>query len=693
MYKEKRFLLTILIALFIVIFSMMSCPEPVNFLRKDKETIPQKMGSLSLLLGGRNNRTILPQIPVFQVYELEFTSNNANVTISRSIDTFSDPIHLLSGTYSLFITAYVDAEKKEKAAWGKENNIRIDEGKGVTHTIVLIPFAPDGEESGKFTWNISFMEDVTEARMFIKPLSENGAEEKEYYFEGAGGETPLNGSVSLESGFYSVLFTLIIPGFQTLEWLEILHIYPNLISPYVQNFNVEHFNNNNHTVTFVFNDGITGNVEQTYFHGDPVVPISPQPQPVRDGYTFGGWYTNTKFNERWDFSTPLNKSRTLYLRWLSETCSDAGIVGTFQGGITLYGFIEAGETIIQLFDDNTIRIQSASFPNYTFLANYSYNSWRKELQLSNIKIHASGMGKLEMDKLIGDIPNQITLPVSQWSMEDGIVIDAGIISGDLNSADDFIFSPDINFTEISLHIDYPDSSKSGKYVLTEVKFLDAAIPPITSIGILQGSRLTHKAEFKDDFNQGSSTRISVASYLFDSIDNLNTVLGFAASQPALLMSGSHIMETTDNPWQPPVFFTLYNGVGNQEFTVRFPNRLNIRMDHGNFTNNNPIISWDPYPGANGYFVLVTVRDKLSNVTNNRDEQVPAFYKHTMDTSVTISSHRISFTPVDTFLSILPPVIDRGDFIRIEVYALDYSGSLDTVNRTGALFMDSVTITR
>jgi len=690
MNKERKNRGRLSITMFIVLFSLISCPDAMNF---KHDAIPDGQGSLSLLLGGQNSRTILPQTPVIKAYELAFTSDKINVTVSRCVNTFSDPIHLHTGTYNLLVTAYTDEEKKEPAAWGKQDNIRIDDGKGVTHTITLIPFSPDGEESGTFSWNISFPNDVTEARMNIKPLSENGAAEAEFYFESAGGETPLNGSVPLESGFYSVLFTFIIPGFQTLEWLEILHIYQNLVSSYTQDFTLELFNDNNHTVTFVFNDGITGNIEQSYCHGDLVMPFSPQPQPVRDGYTFGGWYTNEKFSEKWDFSAPLSRSRTLHLRWLSETCSDAGIVGTFQGDITINGFIDAGEIIVQLFDDNTVRIQSAYFLGYTVLANYSYHSWGKEFRLSNIKLHSSGMGRQNIDELVGDIPSQISIPVKQWSMEDGIVIDAGGITGNLNISDEFNFSSDIDFTEITLHIDYPDSSKHGKYVLTEVQFLDIAKPPITIIGMLQGSRLTHKAEFLDDFLQGSSTRVSITSYLFNSVDNLNTVVGLVANQPALLMAGALISESTDNTWQPPVVFTLYSGLGNQEFTIRFPSRLNIRMDHGNFTNNNPVVSWDPYPGANGYFVLVTVRDKLSNVVANRNELVPAFYQRTKETSVIINSHRISFTPIDTFLSIIPPAIDSGDFIRIEVYALDHSGFLDSANKTGALFMDSVTIVR
>ncbi|MCL2410132.1 MAG: InlB B-repeat-containing protein [Treponema sp.] len=689
MKKEHSFLTILICSLLIVIFSLISCLEPANLLRQ--EAVPDGMGAVSLVLGGQNSRTIMPQTPVFQVYELAFTGDNVNVIIDRCIDTFSDPIHLPIGTFNLLVTAYVDTEKNEPAAWGEESNIRINAGQGVTHTISLRPFSPDGGELGTFSWDISFPSEVTQARLNISPLSENGEIDKEFYFEGAGGETPLSGSVSLKSGFYSVLFTLVKPGYQTLEWLEILHIFQNIVSSYTQDFNIELFNNIVYTVVFVFDDGST--VEQSYFHGDLVLPFHPQPQSARNGYTFGGWYTNANFSERWDFSTPLSRNRTFYLRWLSETCSDANIIGTFQGAITLHGFINAGEAIVQLFDDNTARIQLASIPNYTILANFSYHSVRRDLRLSNINLHASGMGRQAMESLIGDVPSQITLPIRQWTLDEVITIDTPVIAGNLYRVDRFNFSPNISFTEITLHIEYPDSSRHGKYVLTEVQFLDIGMPPITLIGTLQGNRKTRTAVFPNNSMQDSSTRISVTSYLFDSIGDLNTVVGFAASQPALLMAGARFSETTNNSWQPQAIFTVLNGVENQEFAVRFPERLNIRMDHRNFTNNNPVVSWDPFPGANGYFVLVTVRDTLSNVEANRHNIVTAFYQHTMETSVTIHSHRISFTPIDTFFSIIPPTITPGDFIRIEVFALDHSGFLDSVNRTGALFMDSLTIIR
>jgi hypothetical protein len=121
------------------------------------------------------------------------------------------------------------------------------------------------------------------------------------------------------------------------------------------------------------------------------------------------------------------------------------------------------------------------------------------------------------------------------------------------------------------------------------------------------------------------------------------------------------------------------------------------MEHGNFTNNNPIVSWRPYPGASGYYVIAYVKER--NVNPNKDTEsgsdimAIAYYKYTTDTNVRISSEKISFTPVYSTRSMSEPSINPGDFIRVEVYALDNSGMLDTRRKKGALYMDSLNIIR
>ena len=70
-----------------------------------------------------------------------------------------------------------------------------------------------------------------------------------------------------------------------------------------------------------------------------------------------------------------------------------------------------------------------------------------------------------------------------------------------------------------------------------------------------------------------------------------------------------------------------------------------------------------------------MRNRNFDPVNNNIFFVPVFYHHTMENRTTI----------DTLM------ISPGEVILIEVYVLDNSGILDTANKTGALFMDSLTI--
>ena len=662
-------ILSICALLFVV--SIAACQNPFNSSRQEQDEIPYGMGSFTFLIQGLSSRTILPEIPVFQAFELVFTGPR-NVTVRRDISNLSSPVHLVPGTYNLTITAFMDLERQIPTARAEVQDLRIEAGRGITHTISLRPLSPDGTGLGTFRWDISIPDGITDARMVIIPLIGDNTDELEFRFFGAGGDIPLSYSVTLATGFYSVLFTFVKPGYQTLEWLEILHVYQGLVSFYAQEFTTEFFNDNNHTVTFVFNDDRTDNAKQNYIHGQLVSPPA-APAPPGQRLRFGGWFVNANFSERWNPAEPVIRSRTLYLRWLSETCSDVEIVGTFRGDVTMHNFFDVGEVIVQLFADGTARIQATSFPGFTILANYSHRFGT--LQLSNIVLHTSDMGRQAVERLIGDyLPGQIPLPTRQWCMDDGIVLSGGILTGTLYSTENFNFSPEIIFTGVTLHIEYPNASQSGRYVLTAVQFLDIAKPPVTLIGTLQGNRASKRAYVLNDFTQ---SRVMITSYLFHSINDLNTSIGLVANQPALLMAGSHIAETTANPWQPPAVFTLSSGVESQ-FTIRFPHRMNIRMNHGNFTISNPVVSWDPIPGANGYFVMGLVQNRDFNPPVNNNLFAPVFYHHTMETTVTINSL---------------PVINPGEFIRVEVFALDNSGFLDTENRTGAILMDTLTIVR
>ncbi|WNY29305.1 hypothetical protein MmiEs2_15310 [Methanimicrococcus stummii] len=44
--------------------------------------------------------------------------------------------------------------------------------------------------------------------------------------------------------------------------------------------------------------------------------------PARDGYTFGGWYTDRACTQAYDFSQPVNNAFYLYAKWVPEGAPD-----------------------------------------------------------------------------------------------------------------------------------------------------------------------------------------------------------------------------------------------------------------------------------------------------------------------------------------------------------------------------------
>ncbi len=46
--------------------------------------------------------------------------------------------------------------------------------------------------------------------------------------------------------------------------------------------------------------------------------ISAPAAPFKEGYVFGGWYTDTALTQEYDFSTPITKSLTLYAKWIES---------------------------------------------------------------------------------------------------------------------------------------------------------------------------------------------------------------------------------------------------------------------------------------------------------------------------------------------------------------------------------------
>ena len=351
----KNVKLNILLTIVFLLLVVFNCSDTF-----EQEIIPSGMGSFLLYLDEQNPRTIMPDTPDFVIYELKFTGSAA-VILDRTKENLNDPIHLLNGTYNLFVTAYIDNDKEKPAAWGSANDIEINEGAKISRTIPLNAFNPDGTGFGIFYWNVHYPAGITDANMKITPLNPaTGTSEQTLNF--TAGSTSNTGSRQLNSGYYNVLFSLKKSDTHPLEWVEILHVYQNMVSSYNHTFGNEYFNNTLYTVTYVFNDETTpDDGGQTRLHGSTAMALDPI--PTRTDHTFGGWYTvdgSLDANDTWNFDTPLIRNRTLYARWYKNlTASDF----TLDDNSTIYDKT-AQSVIVDYIDTNMDTVTAGDITVY-----------------------------------------------------------------------------------------------------------------------------------------------------------------------------------------------------------------------------------------------------------------------------------------------------------------------------------------
>ncbi|MGO0059513.1 Ig-like domain-containing protein [Brevibacillus fluminis] len=75
------------------------------------------------------------------------------------------------------------------------------------------------------------------------------------------------------------------------------------------------------TVSFDSNGGSEVSSETVSHYGTVTQPAA----PTKNGYTFGGWYSDTGLTRLFDFNTPLRENTTLYAKWESVNAALSGL--------------------------------------------------------------------------------------------------------------------------------------------------------------------------------------------------------------------------------------------------------------------------------------------------------------------------------------------------------------------------------
>jgi hypothetical protein len=293
-----------------------------------------------------------------------------------------------------------------------------------------------------------------------------------------------------------------------------------------------------------------------------------------------------------------------------------------------------------------------------------------------------------------ELPETLVFPVIQWSLNNVIILDVEGNPNSLNKVTEFALSTQLIYTSVTVNISYPDGAMDGKYIVTQFQMLDGGSPPLTKISQISGTLAVEVFKVPNSYFPAEQVNCTTKAFLFENLEDINIIRRVYGGQVSFDLSGSKIKETTENSWQPPLSFnvTMKTAIS---VNVAFLPKLNIQMTPPDFTNNQPDISWNAYPGTDKYFMMILVKDAV--LGGDDDDGSPdwdvAYSTETTATTVKAYSGRLHKFPIPiSGGGTLPPALTSGDIVRIEVYPMLASDStIDTVNKTGALYMDAVNL--
>lgn len=73
--------------------------------------------------------------------------------------------------------------------------------------------------------------------------------------------------------------------------------------------------------------GARNNVSVTVATGS----LLPEAHPTREGYVFGGWYTDAAYSSTYDFSKPVEDDFTIFAKWIPKTLTEVDYVALING--------------------------------------------------------------------------------------------------------------------------------------------------------------------------------------------------------------------------------------------------------------------------------------------------------------------------------------------------------------------------
>ena len=425
----------------------------------------------------------------------------------------------------------------------------------------------------------------------------------------------------------------------------------------------------------------------------------------------GDFYINNKFfrldlDFKPEESVIYNKGQGYKMKPVIHISNTAEILGFFRGYLNFGDGKSGCETVVELNSDNSLRMKVSDYPDNIVYGSYQYNTVSNQLVLRDLKTdipivdiwgNVTGTERKNLSELQDDVPDPVTLGVSAWNPNEIITVSVNNIENKLYRVDNFNFSESTTFTSLDVTVKYPDNSKNGCTILTEVVFSGNGSPTITQESVIVDNGTVVHFEIPDSYLRGNSATVTIDAYLFDETSDYKRAFRYSGGHLTFGMHNSYIAEMTANPWQPPHTFEIVKSEKNKA-AIEFPHRLNIKMNHQNWTDNNPVVTWDAYPGANnGYLVFVLVKDTQSNPNGDDLDGAEiwdiAAYDKVDTTEYEVFSNLISFTEIANSEFVLEPSIQSGDIIRVEVFVLDGSDTFSTRQHKGCLYMDSLNVVR